>query len=348
MVGVVWSVSSNPSGYRDGAYSCCVFGDILFVVGFDEVGGFGRQRYRVESRRVSDGSSTGVWVDDRVYGFASLFSCAVVRGGVVVVGATDRFWSLVVFDKNLSVVARRDFESSRFIPYSVDSDGDVVFVGGVEFVGERGYAIHVEALSADDLSHIGFYTSSPMERNAAAYSVVYNPMTKGVVVGGFDEADGFRRWRIEMLSRDLSLSRVVRPDVHGSVTGLAVGSQGFVYAVGRGGVAKIDRNGEAASLTKAVSGAQIVASPSDSKPIGRYVGVVSDKNFHVLDKSLKLVDSAGLVRGAEITFVGQGKPAMDSERVYIVANTIATDVDWGWRILALNPSPSIFRRIIRS
>ena len=348
MVSIVWSVSSNPSIYRDGAYSCCVLEDTLFVIGFDETSGLGKQRYRIETRRISDGSLISRWSDDKAYSFASLFSCVVVKNKVVVVGATESSWSVVAFDKKLNVVARKDFEKPRFIPYSVDSDGDIVLVGGVELVGEKGYAIRVEALSADDLSPIGFYTSNPMGKNAGAYSIIYNPVAKNVIVGGFDELDGARRWRVEILSRDLSLARIARPDLNGSVTGLAVDSQGFVYAVGRGGMAKIDRNGGVVSATRVVSGAQVIASPSDSRPIGRYIGVVSDNGFYLLDKNLGMVDRAIFAREAEATFVAQGRPAMDSEKIYIAASTIVTDIDWGWRIVALNPSPSMFRRIFRT
>lgn len=334
--------------YRDAAYSCCVVEDTVFAIGFDEVGGVGRQRYRVEARSARDGSSMGRWFDTSVYSFASLMACTVVRGNVVAVGATDKFWSVIVFDKKLNIVTRKDFEKPRFMPFSVDTDGDIIFVAGVETAGEKGYAIRLEALSADDLSTIGFYTSNPMGKNAAAYSVAYNPVTKHIVIGGFDNVDGFRRWRIEILTRDLSISRIARPDVRGSVTGVAIGPQGLVYAVGRGGVAKIDRDGSIASLTRSPGGLQIIASHSAAPPILRNIGVVSDNTFYLLDENLRPLEITRLVMGTETTFLSHGRPAMDSTKIYIAANSIITDVDWGWRIVAVNPAPSsIFRRLFR-
>ena len=341
MIRVEWLSTSNPGPYRDSAYSCCVLGDTLYVVGFDEANGFGVQRYRVEARRVRDGSLKRVWVDEKAHRFASLFTCVTLGNRIYVAGATDSFWSIIAFDEELNAVARRDFDKPRFIPYSMDTDGRVIYVAGAEIAGES-YAIHVEALSPDDLTPVATYTSNPMGRGAAAYSIAYDYVTNRVVLGGFDNVDGYRRWRIEILDKDLSLIRVCRPDVAGSVTGVAIGLNNAVYAVGRNAVAKLDIDGVVQKIDRARGGSRVVSS-SGSPPLGRRVAIATDNNIYIMDENLNLVDATRLPRGAEIIAVTQGRIAYDNKKLYIAATQIISDNDWAWAIAAVNPSPKRFR-----
>jgi len=335
---VTWVTLSNPSPYRDGAYSCCLLGDVVFAVGFDEVMGVGRQRYRVEARSIRDGYILGRWTDEKVHRVASLYSCVATRNRVFAVGAAEGFWSVIVFDRELAVIRRRDFEKPRFIPYAVDSDGDLLFVAGAELLSAGLYAIHVEAISVDDLTPIARHSSNPRERGAAAYTITFNPETRQVLVGGFDNIDGYRSYRVEVLNRDLSLAVVARPGLRGAVTGISPGPQGTSYAVGRSGVVKISREGSTIMTNTTRSGIKIAFSATP--PLDGRVAVVTDNNLHVLDENLGAVETTRIARGTEVLAATQGRVAADTTNIYIAMTQILTDVDWGWSIIAVNPRPA--------
>jgi hypothetical protein len=342
---VVWVAESNPSPYRDGTYSCCLCGalrDAVVAVGFDEVMGVGRQRYRVEMRSVENGYLLDKWVDEKVYRVAALYSCVSARGGVYAVGATEGFWSVIVFDRELSVVMRRDFDRPRFIPYAVDTDGNNLFIAGIELTGTGLYTIHVEMLSLDDLTPIAKYTSNPRERGGAAYTIKYNSETKQILIGGFDNVEGFRGYRVEVLDRNLALVAVVRPGLRGAVASVSPGPQGGFYAVGRSGAAKIGRDGSVLTTTTSRTGMKVVYSATP--PLNKKVAIIADNTIHLLDENLGVVESTRVTRGTEIlSIAAQGNVAMDNRNLYIALTQVFSDADWGWSVMAVNPSPRRFR-----
>jgi len=342
MARVSWASLSNPSPYRDAAYSTCVLRDVVYVAGFDEVLGFGRQRYRIEARSVRSGVVVGRWVDEKGYSFASLYSCAALKDRVFAVGATEVFWSVIAFDKGLNIVLRRDFEKPRFIPYSIAVSGDMLFVAGAELLPGGGYAMHVEAVSIDDLTPLARYSSNPRQMGAAAYATLYNTFTGQLVVGGFDNAEGYRSWRIEVLSKDLSLQIISKPQLRGAITALAMNPGGYIYAVGRNGVAKVNRDGGVASMNTGIGGCKALASPTES-PLESRIAIISDDTLHIVDENLKIVESLRIARGTEILTAMHGGISFDKENMFIALTQITTDIDWNWSIIAVNPRPRRFK-----
>ena len=338
MARVVWVAESNPSPYRDGTYSCCLLGDVVVAVGFDEVMGVGRQRYRAESRSIKDGVLQDRWVDEKVYRVAALYSCATAKNTVYAVGATEGFWSVIAFDKSLHVVKRRDFDRPRFIPYAVDTDGNNLFIAGIELTGTGLYTIHVEVLAVDDLKPVAKYSSSPGGKGGAAYTITYNPETKLLAIGGFDNTEGFRSYRVEILDTNLTPLAVVRPGFRGAVTSVSPGPQGGFYAVGRSGAAKIGKDGSVLATTTSRTGMKVVYSATP--PLNKKIAIIADNIMHLLDEDLSMIEVSRLARGTEVLAAGQGRVAMDSANLYIALTQVFSDVDWGWSVMAVNPQPT--------
>ncbi|MCI4436794.1 MAG: hypothetical protein JHC33_08320 [Ignisphaera sp.] len=337
---VIWASARNPSPYRDAVYSCCLLGDVVYVVGLDESSGLGAQRYRIESRSASDGGVLNTWRDDKVHHFASLFDCISLKDKVYAVGATERFWSILVFDRELGLIQRKDFEKPRFIPYSMDTDGKLLYIAGVE-IGENTTSIHVEAISPDDLSQVGVYISNPRGRGAGAYTILYDSETERLLVGGYDNIDGFRSFRTEMLSTELSLVAVIRPGIRGAVTSLSGRLRDTIYIGGKAGIARVNVDGTVLSTNIHATGTKILY--STQPPVEGRVVVVTDNNLYVLDEGLTQLDTIRLARGTEVLAATIGKMVADTRAVYIAMTQMLTDVDWGWSILAVDPRPRRFR-----
>ncbi|MEM4040967.1 MAG: hypothetical protein QXM83_04010 [Ignisphaera sp.] len=345
---IIWSHVSSPSGYRDGVYSVCVSSGIVYAVGFDELMGYGKQRYRVEGVDARDGHMIAKWVDDKAHSFASLYSCTAVGDRIYVFGATDRFWTIMVFDKLLNPVKRVDREKPYILPFSVVNVGRYIYVAGVEITPTGSTAIHVSRISVDDLSIVNSYTSNPKDRGAGAYSIAYNKKMKQIIVGGFDKIDGVSNWRIEYLTEDLNLIKISRPSVKGSITGLALDADGFIYTAGRTRIARISREGETLNTVTSPQAVKIYTSQESLPILGTNIAVATDNEAYILtNDTLSIVEAIRLSRGPQILSMMLGSMDADNERIYLASTQIATKDDWNWTILALKPRGRGFLRLFR-
>lgn len=345
---IVWSHVSSPSGYRDGVYSVCVSSGIVYAVGFDELLGYGKQRYRVEGVDVRDGHVVAKWVDDKGYHIASIYSCVSVGDRIYVFGATDKFWSIIMFDKFLNPVKRIDMEKPYVLPFSAVAIGKNIYVAGVEITSTRSTAIHVSKISADDLSIVNNYSSNPKESGAGVYAAAYNKKIKQIVVGGFDKLDGVSNWRIEYLTEDLRTIKTIRPSVKGCITGLTLDADGTIYATGRNRIAKISKEGETLNLITSPQAVKIYASQDPLPILGTNVAAATDNEAYILSSStLSIVEAVRISRGPQILSMMIGSMDADNEKIYLASTQIATKDDWNWSILALRPRGKGFLRFFR-
>ncbi|MCC6057260.1 MAG: hypothetical protein LM583_11335, partial [Desulfurococcaceae archaeon] len=204
------------------------------------------------------------------------------------------------------------------------------------------YTIHVEVLAADDLKPVAKYSSSPGGKGGAAYTITYNPETKLLAIGGFDNTEGFRSYRVEILDTNLTPVAVVRPGLRGAVASVSPGPQGGFYAVGRSGAVKIGKDGSVLTTTTSRTGMKVVYSATP--PLNKKVAIIADNIIHLLDENLGVVESTRVTRGTEIlSIAAQGNVAMDNRNLYIALTQVFSDADWGWSVMAVNPSPRRFR-----
>ena len=341
---VVWVHAPIQSGYRDAAFSVCVSGDVVYAVGFDELLGYGKQRYRVESLTSRDGLPIARWTDEDVHPLATLLSCTTYGDRVYVFGLTNRFWSALIFDRYLKLARRVDSENPRFTPFSAVAGEGYIYVAGAELT-PAGTALRVLKLAPDDLAVVGSYTPNLGSANSGAYAVDYSRTLKQVVVGGFDRIDGISKWRVEYLTPDLEPVKVVRPDIKGSVTGLSAGADGSVYAVGKTRVVKLSRDGEVVRSVSSPPAVKVYAAQEHAPSLGANVAAAATDEVYVLDgRSLSVVDGARISRGPQVASMMVGSMAVNSEKIYVAATAVAGPT-WGWIVAALRPRRrGIFRR----
>jgi len=343
-VEVGWVYSPSSSSYRDAAFSVCVSGDVVYAVGFDELLGYGRQRYRVEALTSRDGLPIARWTDEDTHPLAALLSCTIYGDRVYVFGLTHRFWSALVFDRYLKLIKRVDFESPRFAPFSATVGEGYVYVAGTELT-PAGTALRVLKLAPEDLAVVDSYAPNLGPADSGAYAVDYSSTLKQLVVGGFDKLEGVSRWRVEYLTPNLEPVRVVRPDIKGSVTGLSAGADGSVYAVGKTRVVKLSRDGVVERSASSPPAVKVYAAKDYVPSLGGNVAAAVTDEVYVLDgRSLSVVDGARISRGPQVASMMVGSMAADSEKIYVAATSVAGPM-WSWVVAALRPRRrGIFRR----
>ncbi|ADM28482.1 hypothetical protein Igag_1685 [Ignisphaera aggregans DSM 17230] len=335
MVSIIWSVSSNPSRYRDGVSGICLLGDNIYVVGFSEPVSLGVQRYRVESRRKSDGSIINSWISDESYRYGSLYSCIAMGSRIYVAGASIGFWDLYEFSPELGLIDHRRFEES-FIPFSMASNGRDIYIAGT-YIGEV-YEARVIRISTPGLEISAIYRS--LSKPSSFYGVVYSESSKRVVVGGYDSADGFQKWRIEFLSPELEVERVIRPDVRGCITGVSVGIDGDIYVVGRMGVMRLSGGGRIIAENRRIGGIEIYTPKTLGTSLGDNIAVIDHNTIHILDRNnLETRETIRIARGLEIIAFPYNSPVYDGTYLYVAGTESSSPENWNWIIMAIDPRP---------
>uniref|UniRef100_A0A7C2V9Z3 WD40 repeat domain-containing protein n=1 Tax=Ignisphaera aggregans TaxID=334771 RepID=A0A7C2V9Z3_9CREN len=335
---IVWSRVSSGSGYRDGVFGVCVYEDRVYAAGFDELYGLGRKRFRIEAYSARDGTPLARWADERSHVVASLTSCAVLDGRVYAFGVASGFWSILVFDRDLGLVKRLDVEKPFVVPSAAMVHGGYVYVAGVAPSASGLSSMFVARLAPDDLSIEKSFSVDMRGFGAGAYAIAFSSDAKRIVVGGFDRVEGSTGWLVVFLTEDLELIKVARPGIRGSITGLAVGADGSIYAVNRSRTARLGKDGEMIASTSAIQGVKVYAHPEEHPVLGSNIVVVSDNEAYLLSgDSLSIVDSVRLSRGPQILTAFTGSMAVDSSNVYVAATQVVTKDDWNWVVMALRP-----------
>jgi len=338
MVSTIWSVSSNPSRYRDGVSGICLLGNNIYVVGFSETISLGVQRYRVESRRKSDGSIINSWISDESYRYGSLYSCIAMGSKIYVAGASIGFWNLYEFSPELGLIDHRRFEES-FIPFSMAFNGRDIYIAGVYTSEEEARIIKV---SADDLGIRAVYRS--LKKPSMFYSIAYNEMSRRIVAVGCDSSDGFYRWRIEVLTPELDLVRVIRPDFRGCATGISIDINGDIYIVGRRGILKLSEEGRTIAENRRLGGVEIYAPRQTGTSLGSNIVVIDHNTIHILDNTkLRIRESIRIARGLEAIAFSHNSLVYDGTYLYIAGTESSSPEDWNWIIMAIDPRPRRIR-----
>jgi len=349
---VVWSRVISVSNYRDGVYSVCASGDRVYAVGFDEYHGLGKKRFRIESFSVKDGKTIAAWTDGRSLPLASFFTCVSYGNRVYAFGATDRFWSMLVFDRMLEVISRVDVDNPHVIPLSsiiLDRYPNLyLYVAGTTVPGEGTTAMYVAKVSASDLSIVSSFTADSEGLGAGAYAVAYNNTTKQVVVGGYAKAESGLEWLVTFHNEDLKLDKVVKPGIRGSISGLAVDANGFIYAVDGKRVVKMDPEGKVVASVELPQAMKIYASQDRASPISAYVAVASDSELYLLSsENLSPVSSARLAGEPQMLIAFPGSMDAVYDSIYLAVTQVASNEKWNWVVMALTPRPTRARRFPR-
>lgn len=329
---------SSASGYRDGVHSVCFAEGNVYAVGFDELHGYGKKRYRIESYNAIDGVPLAKWADEKSYNIASLISCTSLGGHIYAFGVSDSFWSILEFDRNLNLVRRTDIDKPYLVPFSAIAIDRYIYIAGTTLTPQGSTAAYIAMVSPDTLSVYKSFSMGREGREAGAYTIAFNKNTNRFVVGGFDKSEGAMNWLLIFLNRDLELIKIVRTNIKGSITGLAINPEGNIYAVGRSAIAKFSREGEVLTTITSIPGVKVYSAQTPSTPIGPNIVVVSDNDAYMLSSDrLSVVDSTRLSKGPQILTSFLGSMDSDNEKLYVALTQVVTKDDWNWTVMALRP-----------
>jgi len=253
---VKWMVHSDPSPSADYANAVCGKDEYIYVIGVDTSVDVGQ--FRVEKRLKSSGELVKVWVFNPSGSRDELHDCIIVGNTLYAVGrsgASGIFaWAIVTLDLELNMLnyTVEDISVSRDVAESLTSDGEYLYITGSDSlpgVGDTQW--RVEKRRLDDLTLVKSYTSNPTRYQDEALSISVNPVTGELWVFGWENVGGWSFWRIEILSRDLELIRVVKPGIQGFGYSIEFDEDGNAYIDGPV-IAKFDKHGnivKTASIT---------------------------------------------------------------------------------------------------
>jgi len=332
---VAWSRVSSPSGFRNVVFSVCVSSGRVFAVGFDESLGYGVGRFRVESYSSRDGKLLASWVDEKGYPLAALTTCTSMGGFIYAVGYTSRFWSIIVFDRDLKIHRRTDFKEPCLAPFSAVIVGKDLYVAGSNINPGGSTALSVVKVPLDELVVEKAFTESAGGAGAGAYAVVYNSKVNQLAVGGFINSEEELKWLLVLLDKDLENAETIKPGVEGSVLGLAVDTEGSYYAVDGHRLAKLAASGELLKTIE-VPGVKVHASRDEKSPLGRYVTVIAGSEVYVLRNDLtSTVDSAKLMKEPGSLAAVPGSMDSDDGNIYFALTRVVSRDKWDWAVYAL-------------
>lgn len=344
---IAWSRVLSPSSYRDCVFGLCVSTDRIFVVGSDEHHGPGKMRYRAMTIRAGDGSTISTWVDDKTYPFASLLTCMSYGDTIYALGATSEFWSILVFNKNLELLGRIDIDNPRVVPFSAFARYKYtdlyLYVAGTAFSPDGSTSAYVAKISAIGLATLGSIAISADSTSSGAYAVSYNNATKQIVVGGYVKTDRGLEWLIAFLNEDLKPLKVVKPGILGSIMGISIDADGYIYAIDNKSLAKISPDGKVESTIVLPSPSKIYTTQDKASPLAPYVIVATENNIRVFSRT-DLSDVATIRLFKELHLIMPYPGPMDSigDSLYVGLTRAESDSKYNWFILKLAPKSRRF------
>ncbi len=188
--------------------------------------------------------------------------------------------------------------------------------------------IMVLKVSHDALSIEATYSSMPMDKPSGAYSIAYNYANKSVVVGGFDRVDSVYRWRIEILDNNLNPVKMVRMGVGSAVTGVSIGVDGDIYAIGRNGIVRLSKDGDVVMENRSLGGIEIFSSQRFGTSIGRNIVAIDNNWVYLLKEDLSIVERLRIAGGGESIAFLHGAPAFDGSKLCVSGIKIDPRDDW--------------------
>ncbi|MEZ0289487.1 MAG: hypothetical protein ABWJ42_00135 [Sulfolobales archaeon] len=297
-VSVKWVRYSIPSRGVNIANSLCVLRDNLYVVGADSYSG--DLEFRVEKRSLYTGDSIKNWTYNPSPYYDVLLDCVVVGGRLYVVGVDMRSllpqWTLLSLDQDLNLLLYTNSPNAYGSVMSVDSDSDYIYLAGFSLTSLPGLDSQwrVEKRRITDLSLVAERSSNPSPTIDIATVVRVNPVTNTLWVAGFDNSTGILAWRIEVLDKNLSLIKVIRPGINGTATSLAFDESGNSYVTGVTGLIKIDPWGSVLKINREVNGSAVMYYNNTLYIVGseeisgrlRLVLYILDRDLNLLSKTV--------------------------------------------------------------
>ncbi|MEM4717391.1 MAG: hypothetical protein QXE81_01355 [Desulfurococcaceae archaeon] len=339
---ITWSRVLSHSSYKDCVFSLCVSTDRLFVVGSDEHHGPGKMRYRAMAIRAIDGSDISTWVDDKTYPFASLLTCTSYGDIIYALGATNEFWSILVFNRNLELLRRVDIDNPRIIPFSTFTlykyTDLYLYVAGTSVSADGSTNAYVAKISAMSLAIVGSASITADSISSGACAIGFNNATKQVVIGGFVKTDKGLEWLITFLNEDLKPLKIVKPGIPGSITSISIDPSGYIYAIDYKTLARITPDGRVESTIPLPSPSKIYTTQDKASPLAPYVIVVTENNIRVFSRTdLSEITTIRLFKEPHLIMPYPGSMDSVGDSLYVGLTRAESDTKYSWFILRLAP-----------
>jgi uncharacterized membrane protein len=329
---VNWVVYADQSPGIDLVGGVCEYGRYIYVVGADS--SLGDRQFRIEKRLKSNGELVKEWTHNpsTSIGDEMLNGCVVINNVLYVAGVAEGGkWVILMLDVDLEKFVI--FEKNPSMGYdsadSIISDGDYLYIAGLDHVPGDG-EWRVEKRAKYDLSLIKVYTSNPSKLWDEPRDININPVTGELWIIGYEWEDDKAEWRIEILSRDLELVKVIKPGIEDVAYSIAFDELGNAYVVGREGIIKFDKLGNELKR-KSITGENVLE-------INGKLYVLRGERFkegqthmyvNILDNDLNIINEELILSMKElkmerdevagVSFIGN-KMTFDRENIYAVGN----------------------------
>jgi uncharacterized membrane protein len=329
---VNWIVYADQSPGVDLVGGVCEYGRYIYVVGADS--SLGDRQFRIEKRLKLNGELVKEWTHNpsTSIGDEMLNGCVVINNVLYVAGVAEGGkWVILMLDVDLEKFVI--FEKNPSMGYdsadSIISDGDYLYIAGLDHVPGDG-EWRVEKRAKYDLSLIKVYTSNPSKLWDEPRDININPVTGELWIIGYEWEDDKAEWRIEILSRDLELVKVIKPGIEDVAYSIAFDELGNAYVVGREGIIKFDKLGNELKR-KSITGENVLE-------INGKLYVLRGERFkegqthmyvNILDNDLNIINEELILSMKElkmerdevagVSFIGN-KMTFDRENIYAVGN----------------------------
>jgi uncharacterized protein YxjI len=326
---VNWIVYADQSPGRDFTGSVCESDRYVYVVGADS--SLGDLQFRIEKRLKSNGELVKEWTYNPLIGYDMLYGCVIINNVLYAVGAESGKWVVLKVHVDLDKFDIFEQELGRgYYNYakSIVSDGHYLYIAGIDYVsGDDEWRVEKRTIS--DLSLIKAYTSNPSKRDNLL-DIGVNPVTGELWIVGSEWEGKGAQWRVEILSKDLDLVKVIELGIRGDAYSITFDRQGNAYVVGSLGVVKFDKFGNELKMKEIdgesvleINGKLYVLSGDRSEKGQTHIYVNTlDNDLNVIGERLVLsMKELKMERDeiAGISFIG-GKMTFDNENIYAAGN----------------------------